>query len=134
MDYLLRHDTAEFDPTAPAPMSQSKLSMLDSNKSDLEQWVENAILKAQAKNNDLISTEDLAAQYNLGSRPTKCSGKTVATILKRMGYRKLAKKAKFDNGTRKGLFSTAGKFNTYSFMSETEIAKHYKETIFWECV
>ena len=111
-------------------MSQSKLSMLDSNKSDLEQWVENALLKAQAKKHDLISTEDLAAHYNLGSRPTKCSGKTVATILKRMGYKKLAKKAKFDNGTRKGLFSIAEKFNTYSFMSETEIARHYKETIF----
>jgi len=111
-------------------MSQSKLSMLDSNKSDLEQWVENALLKAQAKKHDLISTEDLAAHYNLGSRPTKCSGKTVATILKRMGYKKLAKKAKFDNGTRKGLFSIAESFNTYSFMSETEIARHYKETIF----
>lgn len=130
MDFLLSQDTAQFDPTAPAPMSQSKLSMLDSNKSDLEQWVENALLKAQAKNHDLISTEDLATHYNFGSRPTKCSGKTVATILKRMGYKKLAKKAKFDNGTRKGLFSTAAKFNTYSFMSETEIARHYKETIF----
>lgn len=130
MNFLLTQDTAQFDPTAPAPMSQSKLSMLDSNKSDLEQWVENALLKAQAKKHDLISTEDLAAHYNLGSRPTKCSGKTVATILKRMGYKKLAKKAKFDNGTRKGLFSIAEKFNTYSFMSETEIARHYKETIF----
>ncbi|MCF8190243.1 MAG: RepB family DNA primase [Polynucleobacter sp.] len=130
IDYLLSQDTSQFDPTAPAPMSQSKMGMLDSNKSDLEQWVENALLKAQAKNHDLISTEDLAAHYNLGSRPTKCSGKTVATILKRMGYKKLAKKAKFDNGTRKGLFSTAAKFNTYSFMSETEIARHYKETIF----
>jgi hypothetical protein len=130
MDYLLSHDTSQFDPTAPAPMSQSKMGMLDSNKSDLEQWVENALLKAQAKNHDLISTEDLAAHYNFGSRPTKCSGKTVATILKRMGYKKLAKKAKFDNGTRKGLFSTAAKFNTYSFMSETEIARHYKETVF----
>ena len=130
MDYLLSQDTSQFDPTAPAPMSQSKMGMLDSNKSDLEQWVENALLKAQAKNHDLISTEDLAVHYNYGSRPTKCSGKTVATILKRMGYKKLAKKAKFDNGTRKGLFSTAAKFNTYSFMSETEIARHYKETIF----
>ena len=130
MNFLLTQDTAQFDPTAPAPMSQSKLSMLDSNKSDLEQWVENALLKAQAKKHDLISTEDLAAHYNLGPRPTKCSGKTVATILKRMGYKKLAKKAKFDNGTRKGLFSIAEKFNTYSFMSETEIARHYKETIF----
>lgn len=130
LDYLLSQDTSQFDPTAPAPMSQSKMGMLDSNKSDLEQWVENALLKAQAKNHDLISTEDLAAHYNFGSRPTKCSGKTVATILKRMGYKKLAKKAKFDNGTRKGLFSTAAKFNTYSLMSETEIAKHYKETIF----
>jgi hypothetical protein len=111
-------------------MSQSKMGMLDSNKSDLEQWVENTLLKAQAKKHDLISTEDLAAHYNFGSRPTKCSGKTVATILKRMGYKKLAKKAKFDNGTRKGLFSTAAKFNTYSFMSETEIARHYKETVF----
>lgn len=130
MDYLLSLDTSSFDPTAPAPMSQSKMSMLDSNKSDLEQWVENALLKAQAKNHDLISTEDLAAHYNCGSRPSRCSGKTVATILKRMGYRKLAKKAKFDNGTRKGLFTTAERFNTYSFMSETEIARHYKETIF----
>jgi Family of unknown function (DUF5906) len=130
MDYLLNLDTSQFDPTAPAPMSQSKMGMLDSNKSDLEQWVENALLKAQAKNHDLISTEDLAAHYNSGNRPTKCSGKTVATILKRMGYKKLAKKAKFDNGTRKGLFSTAAKFNTYSFMSETEIARHYKQTIF----
>ncbi len=130
MNYLLSLDTSSFDPTAPAPMSQSKMSMLDSNKSDLEQWVENALLKAQAKNHDLISTESLAAQYNSGSRPSKCSGKTVATILKRMGYKKLAKKAKFDNGTRKGLFTTAERFNTYSFMSETEIARHYKETIF----
>jgi hypothetical protein len=31
---------------------------------------------------------------------------------------------------RKGLFTTAERFNTYSFMSETEIARHYKETIF----
>lgn len=130
MNYLLSLDTSSFDPTAPAPMSQSKMSMLDSNKSDLEQWVENALLKAQAKNHDLISTEDLAAQYNSGFRPSKCSGKTVATILKRMGYKRLAKKAKFDNGTRKGLFTTAQRFNTYSFMSETEIARHYKETIF----
>lgn len=129
MDYLLRVDTSSFDPTAPAPMSQSKLSMLDSNKSDLEQWVENALLKAQTKNHNLISTEDLAAHYNSGFRPSKCSGKTVATILKRMGYKKLTKKAKFDNGTRKGLFTTAERFNTYNFMSETEIARHYKETI-----
>ena len=130
MDYLLSQDTSQFDPTAPAPMSQSKMSMLDSNKSDLEQWVENALLKAQAKNHDLISTESLAAHYNCGSRPSKCYGKTVATILKRMGYKKLVKKAKFDNGSRKGLFTTAERFNTYSFMSETEIARHYKETIF----
>ena len=39
LDYLLELDTASFDPTAPAPMSQSKLSMMESNKSDLEQWV-----------------------------------------------------------------------------------------------
>ena len=130
MNYLLSLDTSSFDPTAPAPMSQSKMSMLDSNKSDLEQWVENALLKAQAKNHDLISTESLAAHYNSGHRPSKCSGKTVATILKRMGYKKLVKKAKFDNGSRKGLFTTAERFNTYSFMSETEIARHYKETIF----
>lgn len=130
LDYLLNLDIGSFDPTAPAPMSQSKLSMLDSNKSDLEQWVENALLKAEGKQHDLISTEDLAAHYNSGTHPTKCSGKTVATILKRLGYKKLTKKAKFDNGTRKGLFTTAEQFQNYSLMSETEIARHYQQTIF----
>lgn len=130
LDHLLNLDIGSFDPTAPAPMSQSKLSMLDSNKSDLEQWVENALLKAEGKQHDLISTEDLAAHYNSGTHPTKCSGKTVATILKRVGYKKLTKKAKFDNGTRKGLYTIAKQFENYNQMSETEIARHYQQTIF----
>jgi hypothetical protein len=51
-----------------------------------------------------------------------------------MGYKKLPKKAKFDNGTRKGLFVACDQFANYCFMSETEIARHYKETIFELCV
>lgn len=134
LNYLLNLDVSSFDPTAPAPMSESKLSMLDSNKSDLEQWVENALLKAEAKKHYLISTEELSTHYNSGPRPSKCSGKTVATILKRMGYKKIPKKAKFDNGTRKGLFVACDQFANYCFMSETEIARHYKKTIFELCV
>ena len=127
LDYLLELDTASFDPTAPAPMSQSKLSMMESNKSDLEQWVENILLKASADGRDLISTESLAAAYNIGSKPARASGKTVATILKRMQYKKLDRKARLQDGTRRGLFTPAILHSKYNPMSETQLGNYYAQ-------
>ena len=127
LDYLLELDTASFDPTAPAPMSQSKLSMMESNKSDLEQWVENILLKASADGRDLISTEELAAAYNIGSKPARASGKTVATILKRMQYKKLDRKARLQDGTRRGLFTPAILHSKYNPMSETQLGNYYAQ-------
>ena len=94
-------------------------------KSDLEQWVENTMLSASSKAKFLVSSEELATKYNLGIHPTRCSGKTIATILKRLGYKKLDKKAKLYDGSRRGLFVPTSEIEKYAEMSETELGKAY---------
>lgn len=89
--YFLDMDLGDFDPQAPAPMTQGKHSMINLGKSDLGAWVRDlkdhgGVLLAKAGlKGDLFTAKELHALYD----PTgekKASPNALARELKRAGF------------------------------------------------
>jgi hypothetical protein len=103
--YLLKLDMGDFDPQAPAPLSESKVEMITTGKSELGAWVANFflnsefILKKANITSDLLSMRQLHMLYD----PTGSSKTTVNALareFKREGYNPACKGApvKFSTG------------------------------------
>lgn len=128
LHYLLQHDASSFNPTAPAPTSQAKLDMVESNRSDLERWLAQAISGAQGTNKPLLSAQALAHQYKTETS-NSCSTKTVANTLQALGAHRIKKPARFQEGTRIRLF-TAANPELYESMTDIELGEAFHKQIF----
>ena len=128
LHYLLARNTRAFNPMAPAPLSQAKLDMVESNKSDLERWLGRVISVAQHEAKPLISSESLGLQYR-SDTGNSCSSKTVAHALVPLGARKVRKLARFSNGARSQLFTLLDP-EAYKDMTDTELGDAFHSQLF----
>ena len=128
LHYLLAHDARTFNPMAPAPLSQAKLDMVESNKSDLERWLERRISVAQHDAKPLLTSETLSQEYKSDTGHS-CSSKTVAHALVQLGARKIKKLARFQNGARTQLLTLADPDN-YKDMTDTELGDAFHAQLF----
>lgn len=126
LEYLINLDTSEFDPSAPAPSSVSKLNMVEANKSDLETWFDQYIDHLLDKGVQLVNAEKIADKYFI-SRNTKCSSKTIANLLGRRGYKKLSKQARDTNTKVKARIYALKNYEYYETLVDTELAAEYVE-------
>jgi hypothetical protein len=130
LHYLLAHDTRSFNPMAPAPLSQAKLDMVESNKSDLERWLERRIAIGQHEGKPLLTSESLSQEYKGGTGHAS-SSKTMAHALVQLGARKIKKLARFPNGARTQLFTLADP-GDYKDMTDTELGDAFQAQLFKE--
>lgn len=130
LHYLLAHDTRSFNPMAPAPLSQAKLDMVESNKSDLERWLERRISIAQHEVKPLLTSESLSQEYKAATGHAS-SSKTMAHALVQLGGRKIKKLARFPNGVRTQLFTIADP-ETYKDMTDTELGDAFQAQLIKE--
>ena len=123
LDCLLNINTKDFNPTAPAPSSGSKATMIEDNKSDLERWVDKQLDEHAHRGKFLVSAEDLAGAYHAGNRG-RASSKAVGNILLTKGLRKLNKQARTLQGARVRLYALQ---NTpdYEAMTDTELGAEF---------
>ena len=123
LDYLQKINTKDFNPTAPAPSSGSKATMIEDNKSDLERWVDKQLDEHAHRGKFLVSAEDLAGAYHAGNRG-RASSKAVGNILLTKGLRKLNKQARTLQGARVRLYALQ---NTpdYEAMTDTELGAEF---------
>jgi hypothetical protein len=124
IEYLLSLDTSDFDPSAPAPSSASKLNMVEANKSDLETWFDQYIQYLLDKNIYLVNAEKIAAEY-FHSRNIKCACKTIANLLGRHGYKKLSKQARDEKTKAKARVYALKNYEAYESLVDTELAAVY---------
>jgi hypothetical protein len=124
IEYLLSLDTSDFDPSAPAPSSVSKLNMVEANKSDLETWFDQYIQYLLDKNIYLVNAEKIAAEY-FHSRNIKCACKTIANLLGRHGYKKLSKQARDEKTKAKARVYALKNYEAYESLVDTELAAVY---------
>ncbi len=127
--YLESLDTTGFDPRSHAPVTESKLRMVDSNKSDLEIWIESKLEQNQAAGIHIVATESLLSAYNLSSRASRVSVKAVTNILKQSRYIKLKKKARLHDGTRRGVFVAKDKLSSYENLTDAQLGEKLKDTL-----
>lgn len=94
--YLLHLDVSDFNPSAHAPVTQSKKDMIDAGRSDLGSWVQRVkadpdkVLKLGNKvmTFELFTSDQLKALYDPEGR-SKVTGNGMSRELKRAGFQQL---------------------------------------------
>ena len=104
LDYLLKLNTKSFNPTAPAPNSNSKQAMVEDNKSDVERWLDSVLEELTEANKPLISAEGLSTRYSADTN-NRCSSKTITGVLRKRGIQRIAKQARFQKGGKVRLYA-----------------------------
>jgi hypothetical protein len=118
--YFLQHlNLADFDPKAPAPVTESKNEMIADNKTELETWV-CSIMSAgplNVFNREVVNSEELVDHYTLvfplRSRPTT---KAITNAFKSNGARSLNRQIPLRDGRRHRILALAshGYWNSQS--------------------
>lgn len=139
---LLHHlstlDLTGFDPDAPAPLTRSKLDMVEAGKGPLEKWLEDLrdapdlILSVgqTVPKGDLWSADDLVGLYN--NRPdgkTHVTRVTMGMALAIAGFKQAyrGQTVRLLNGKKARLVAVRNP-NVWETASGPECAKHYEET------
>lgn len=128
LDFLQKLDTKDFNPTAPAPITTSKIEMVEDNKSDLERWIDSEISILMNEQQYLVSTDELAIRYKSSSGQF-CSSKTISSILIRSGVKKLTKQARLNDHSRKRLYALK-EFDRFQNMGDAELGEEYTNQLF----
>jgi hypothetical protein len=138
MYYFANLDLGDFNPDAPAPITEAKLEMVDMSKGPLEQWVDNlkdapdAVLRVGATilPGDLWTSDDLTNLYN--ARPDNKNGVSRVTMgmaLSNGGIPIVGNGAqiRLTSGLRVRLFAVrnAGKWTA---ATNQALRAHYEET------
>ena len=128
LHYLLNLNTKDFNPTAPAPVSASKESMVEDNKSDLERWMDAVIEELLHSKKFLVSSESLALRYK-NETTHLCSSKTITSALRLRNVTRLNKQARMPNGSKKRLFALKD-VATYESMTDAELGTAFSKQLF----
>lgn len=121
---LLHFDASDFDPTAPAPMTDAKAGVIEAGKSGLDIWVEEEVSERVARGKLLASTADLLSRYQMNAR-NSTSDKAMSNALQRAGGLKLPKQAVLESGRRIRLYSLA-EHEKYQGMSDSELGNAFE--------
>lgn len=125
LSYLLDIDTTSFNPAAPAPLTRSKQEMIDDNKSDLDRWLDAKLPELEDRQIELVSADGLSSEYAMSSG-SPCSGRAIGLSLKKRGFTKLHKQARFQDGKRKRLYASKN-VSEYERLSDGDLALTYEE-------
>lgn len=125
LSYLLSIDTTNFNPAAPAPVTRSKQEMIDDNKSDLDRWLDAKLLELADRQIELVSADLLSSEYAM-SNGSPTSGRAIGLSLKKRGFTKLQKQARFQDGKRKRLYASKNAI-AYERLSDGDLASSYEE-------
>ncbi len=125
LNYLSCIDTSNFNPAAPAPVTRSKQEMIDDNKTDLDRWLDAKLPELEDRQIELVSADLLATEYAMSSG-SPSSGRAVGLSLKKRGFVKLQKQARFQDGKRKRLYASRAA-TAYECLSDSELASEYEE-------
>lgn len=126
--HLLNFDASEFDPTAPAPMTEAKASVIEAGKSGLDAWVEEEISERIANGCVLVSIGDVLNTYQQATK-AHTSDKAVSNAIKRAGGLKIPKQALLKSGRRIRLHSLAN-HEQYRDMSDSALGKAFEGMLF----
>lgn len=125
LNYLSGIDTSNFNPAAPAPVTHSKQEMIDDNKTDLDRWLDAKLPELEDRQIELVSADSLATEYALSSGSAS-SGRAIGLSLKKRGFVKLQKQARFNGGNRKRLYASRDA-TAYECLSDSDLASAYEE-------
>jgi carbamoylphosphate synthase large subunit len=128
LHYLLNLNTKDFNPTAPAPVSNSKEAMFEDNKSDLERWMDATVEELLHGKKYLISSEALAIRYREETGHS-CSSKTITSALRVRGVTRLNKQARMSSGSKNRLFALKDAA-LYEVMTDKELGAAFSGQIF----
>lgn len=128
LHYLLNLNTKDFNPTAPAPVSNSKAAMVEDNKSDLERWMDATVEELLHGQKYLISSEALATRYK-NETGHSCSSKTITSALRLRSVTRLNKQARMSSGSKNRLFALKDAA-MYEAMTDTELGAAFSRQIF----
>jgi hypothetical protein len=139
LHYLLNMNLTGFDPDAPAPVTESKIDMVEMSKGPLESWVDNlkdapdAVLCVGASviKGDMWTSDDLADLYNgRAGGTTKVTRVTMGMALANAGIGKAhgGKQIAMSNGLRLRLFIVRNPDKWAGHATPQAIKEHYEET------
>ena len=128
LHYLLNLNIKDFNPTAPAPVSNSKEAMFEDNKSDLERWMDATVEELLHGKKYLISSEALAIRYR-DETGHSCSSKTITSALRVRGVTRLNKQARMSSGSKNRLFALKDAA-LYEAMTDKELGAAFSGQIF----
>lgn len=86
MHHMLHVDMAGFDPHGPAPMTKAKLAMIELSKSDLDQWVADAMTDDYIDNHirrEIVTLAELVHLYQRDTGAVRTTPKAMSMALRK---------------------------------------------------
>ena len=132
--HLLNLDLKGFDPQGHAPVTFSKLGMISSSRSELDNWVselkkypENVLISGgQPVQHDLMTAEEVHFLYDPeGSKRVTING--IGRALKKYGFEQVcdARPIRLPNGAQKRLWVIGNKDKLMRMRSQTKVSEYY---------
>jgi hypothetical protein len=103
LHYFLKHrDISNFNPKAPAPMTDAKQQMVQDNRSDLESWMAELMGSnvAGQLGRELATGNELARRYASETQHKEPSSKTIVAACKRHGAVARTNQVRMPNGKK----------------------------------
>ncbi len=99
---LLNLDISDFNPKAPAPMTEAKQQMVDDSRSDLESWVADLMVSniSQMLGRELATASELGRRYEADTEHKTPSTKAIVGACKRQGVYARPNQVRISNGKK----------------------------------
>ena len=106
---LLHYDISDFDPKAPAPMTDAKMQMVQDNRSDVEAWVADLMVSDVATliGREVATATELARRYAAETGHREPSAKTIVGACKRNGAYARDSQVRLKNGKKARVLALA---------------------------
>ncbi len=100
--FLLNFDISNFNPKAPAPMTEAKQQMVEDNRSDLEGWVADLMGSniSQMLGRELATATELGKRYEADTEHKAPSSKAIVGACKRQGVYARENQVRIANGKK----------------------------------
>lgn len=102
LHFLQNYDFGEFNPKAPAPMTDAKQQMVQDNRSDLETWLADLMASEiiVIVGREVVTGHELARRYDLDTVRRNTSAKAVVGACKRLGAYARTNQVRLANGKK----------------------------------
>ena len=100
--FLLNRDISNFNPKAPAPMTDAKKQMVNDNRSDFENWVVDLMASniPQLLGRELVTSAELGKLYEADTQHKTPSSKAIVGVCKRLGAYARDNQVRIANGKK----------------------------------